>query len=244
MNSGGEEDFVLSLSPTLIEEALREVVVDTLMECLKDGNAGKFHSSAYHKFIHTLLKRLRLHLSPNYHETEEQACLVCVWKLLYNLFAVSFLETYTGFDHKKAKWDTEVVSSLGYAKSSKHIGNENYQSSLLPNTNHPHVAGDGIYIPATDDEVMKVEDSIDHKSSPHYVLDNSQTVVCNSNDDTFGQEFMPIDCEDFSRVFKVPKVYSLYSSQFAAYADVVLLEPPVMEGLDLLLMETMVFGFA
>ncbi|KAI3804525.1 hypothetical protein L1987_26135 [Smallanthus sonchifolius] len=104
--------------------------------------------------------------------------------------------------------------------------------------------GDGIYIPATDDEVMKAKDLIDHKSSLHYVLDNSQTAVCNSNDDTFGQEFMPIDCEDFSRVFKVPKVYSLYSSQFAAYADVVLLEPPVMEGLDLLLMETMVFGFA
>ncbi|KAI3820182.1 hypothetical protein L1987_14040 [Smallanthus sonchifolius] len=45
----------LSVSPTLSEEALREVVVDTLMECVMDGNAGKFHSSAYHKFIHTLL---------------------------------------------------------------------------------------------------------------------------------------------------------------------------------------------
>ncbi|KAI3819833.1 hypothetical protein L1987_13685 [Smallanthus sonchifolius] len=47
--------FVLSISPTLSEEVLREVVVDTLMECLKDGNAWKFHSSAYHKFIHTLV---------------------------------------------------------------------------------------------------------------------------------------------------------------------------------------------
>ncbi|KAI3827335.1 hypothetical protein L1987_01408 [Smallanthus sonchifolius] len=149
------DEFVLSISPTLTEEALREVVVDTLMECLKDGNAGKFHSSAYHKFIHTL------------------------------------------FDHKKAKWDAEVV-------------------------------GDGIYTPATDDEVMKAEDLIDHKSSLHYVLDNSQIAVCNSNDDTFGQEFMPIDCEDFLRVFKVPKVYSLYSSQFAAY------EPPVMEDYEMI----------
>ncbi|KAK9051877.1 hypothetical protein SSX86_028505 [Deinandra increscens subsp. villosa] len=45
----------LSVSPTLAEEALREVVVDTLMECVKDGNAGKFHSSIYHKFIHTMV---------------------------------------------------------------------------------------------------------------------------------------------------------------------------------------------
>ncbi|KAI3804257.1 hypothetical protein L1987_25672 [Smallanthus sonchifolius] len=45
----------LSVSPTLSEEALREVVVDTLMECVKDGNAGKFHSSTYHKFIHTMV---------------------------------------------------------------------------------------------------------------------------------------------------------------------------------------------
>ncbi|KAI3717272.1 hypothetical protein L1987_68785 [Smallanthus sonchifolius] len=72
-----------------------------------------------------------------------------------------------GFDHKKAKWDEEVVN-------------------------------DGIYIPATDDEVMKYEDLIDHKSSLHSVLDNSQTVVCNSNDDTFVQEFMSIDCEGLS----------------------------------------------
>ncbi|KAJ0641177.1 putative nucleolar complex protein [Helianthus annuus] len=44
----------LSVSTTLVEEALREVVVDTLMECVKVGNAGKFHSSIYHKFIHTM----------------------------------------------------------------------------------------------------------------------------------------------------------------------------------------------
>ncbi|KAK1416921.1 hypothetical protein QVD17_26040 [Tagetes erecta] len=57
------------------------------------------------------------------------------------------------------------------------------------------VVGDGIYIPATDDEVMKAEDLIDHNSSLHFVLDNSRTAVCTSNDDTFGPEFMPIDCE-------------------------------------------------
>ncbi|KAD4982184.1 hypothetical protein E3N88_18855 [Mikania micrantha] len=45
----------LSVSPTLAEEDLREVVVDTLMECVKDGNSGKFHSSVYHKFIHTMV---------------------------------------------------------------------------------------------------------------------------------------------------------------------------------------------
>ncbi|XP_071716139.1 uncharacterized protein [Rutidosis leptorrhynchoides] len=59
------------------------------------------------------------------------------------------------------------------------------------------VVGDGIYIPATDDEVMKVEDLIDHDhNSPlQCVLDDSQTAVCISNDDTFCQEFVPIDCE-------------------------------------------------
>ncbi|KAL4572785.1 hypothetical protein LXL04_019570 [Taraxacum kok-saghyz] len=45
----------LALSPTLSEEALREVVMDTLMECVKSGNAGNFHSSIYHKFIHSLV---------------------------------------------------------------------------------------------------------------------------------------------------------------------------------------------
>ncbi|KAI7728336.1 hypothetical protein M8C21_001814 [Ambrosia artemisiifolia] len=57
------------------------------------------------------------------------------------------------------------------------------------------VVGDGIYIPATNDEVMNAEDLIDHKSSLHFVLDNSQTAVCTSNDDTFDQDFMPIVCE-------------------------------------------------
>ncbi|KAI3826869.1 hypothetical protein L1987_00928 [Smallanthus sonchifolius] len=215
------DEFVLSLSPTLTKEALREVVVDTLMECLKDGNAGKFHSSAYHKFIHTLALLI---------------CLICgiLCMMRVMIFMVicfvlkvvihTYRETCTGFDHKKAKWDAKVVSSFGYAKSSKHIGNEKLPIIIV--TKYQSPSCDGIYIPATDDEMMKAEDLIDHKSSQHYVLDNSQTAVCNSNDDTF----------DFLRVFKVPKVYSLYSSQFAAYADVVLLEPPVMEGLDLLLM--------
>ncbi|KAI3515194.1 hypothetical protein L1887_13964 [Cichorium endivia] len=45
----------LSLSPTLAEEALRELVMDTLMECVKIGNAGKFHSSIYNKFIHSMV---------------------------------------------------------------------------------------------------------------------------------------------------------------------------------------------
>lgn len=45
----------LSVSPTLSEEALREVVMDTLMECVKDGNAGKLHSSKYNKFIHSMV---------------------------------------------------------------------------------------------------------------------------------------------------------------------------------------------
>ncbi|KAI7737831.1 hypothetical protein M8C21_009334 [Ambrosia artemisiifolia] len=45
----------LSVCSTLSEEALREVVVDTLMECVKVGNAGKFHSSVYHKLIHKMV---------------------------------------------------------------------------------------------------------------------------------------------------------------------------------------------
>lgn len=45
----------LSVSATLSEEALREVVMDTLMESVKVGNAGKFHSSIYHKFIHNMV---------------------------------------------------------------------------------------------------------------------------------------------------------------------------------------------
>ncbi|XP_076888184.1 uncharacterized protein LOC143538520 [Bidens hawaiensis] len=57
------------------------------------------------------------------------------------------------------------------------------------------VVGDGIYIPATDDD-MKAEDLIDHKSSLQFVIENSQPAICSSNDDTFGQEFPPIDCEE------------------------------------------------
>ncbi|XP_024963974.1 nucleolar complex protein 4 homolog B [Cynara cardunculus var. scolymus] len=45
----------LSVSSTTSEEALREVVLDTLMECVKIGNAGKFHSSIYQKFIYSMV---------------------------------------------------------------------------------------------------------------------------------------------------------------------------------------------
>ncbi|KAJ9550250.1 hypothetical protein OSB04_014295, partial [Centaurea solstitialis] len=45
----------LSVSSTTSEEALREVVVDTLMEFVKVGNAGKFHSSIYHKLIYSMV---------------------------------------------------------------------------------------------------------------------------------------------------------------------------------------------
>lgn len=45
----------LSVSSTTSEEALREVVLDTLMECVKVGNAGRFHSSIYHKFIYSMV---------------------------------------------------------------------------------------------------------------------------------------------------------------------------------------------
>lgn len=57
------------------------------------------------------------------------------------------------------------------------------------------VEGDGRLVPATDDEVMEVEDLLDDKNSVHFVLDTGRTAVCTSNEDTFGQEFMPIDCE-------------------------------------------------
>ncbi|KAI3736476.1 hypothetical protein L6452_16018 [Arctium lappa] len=45
----------LSVSSTTSEEALREVVLDTLMECVKVGNVGKFHSSIYQKFIYSMV---------------------------------------------------------------------------------------------------------------------------------------------------------------------------------------------
>ncbi|XP_071741965.1 uncharacterized protein [Rutidosis leptorrhynchoides] len=57
------------------------------------------------------------------------------------------------------------------------------------------VVGDEIYIPATDDEVMKFEDLIDHNSSLQCVKGDGQTAACISNDDIFGQEFMHIDFE-------------------------------------------------
>ncbi|KAL4589290.1 hypothetical protein LXL04_002196 [Taraxacum kok-saghyz] len=59
------------------------------------------------------------------------------------------------------------------------------------------VEGDGRLVPATDDEVIEVEDLLDDKSSVHFVLDTCQPAVCSSNHDTFGQEFMPIDCQGF-----------------------------------------------
>ncbi|PWA84557.1 nucleolar complex protein [Artemisia annua] len=37
------------------DEALREVVLDTLMECVKVGNVGKFHSHIYYKFIKNMI---------------------------------------------------------------------------------------------------------------------------------------------------------------------------------------------
>nr|XP_043634332.1 protein NUCLEOLAR COMPLEX ASSOCIATED 4 [Erigeron canadensis] len=45
----------LSLSSTLPEEALRQVAMDALMECVKVGNAGKFHTSIYHKLIKSVV---------------------------------------------------------------------------------------------------------------------------------------------------------------------------------------------
>ncbi|KAI3524934.1 hypothetical protein L1887_03603 [Cichorium endivia] len=59
------------------------------------------------------------------------------------------------------------------------------------------VEGDGRLVPATDDEVMEVEDMLDDKSSVHFVLDTCQPA---SNHDTFGQEFIPIDCEGVLKV--------------------------------------------
>ncbi|GJV78891.1 nucleolar complex protein 4 homolog B, partial [Tanacetum coccineum] len=47
----------LSVSSIFLDEdeALREVVLDTLMECVKVGNVGKFHSHIYHKFIKNMI---------------------------------------------------------------------------------------------------------------------------------------------------------------------------------------------
>ncbi|CAH1425414.1 unnamed protein product [Lactuca virosa] len=64
------------------------------------------------------------------------------------------------------------------------------------------VEGDGRLVPATDDEVMEVEDLLDDKSSVHFVLDTCQPAVCASNHETFGQEFMPMPM-DSQGLFKV-----------------------------------------
>ncbi|XP_059296795.1 protein NUCLEOLAR COMPLEX ASSOCIATED 4 isoform X2 [Lycium ferocissimum] len=53
------DDFVQSLMEIAIcsqsDEALREVVLDTLMEFVKVGNGGKFHSSIYHRLLHSIV---------------------------------------------------------------------------------------------------------------------------------------------------------------------------------------------
>ncbi|CAI9286255.1 unnamed protein product [Lactuca saligna] len=64
------------------------------------------------------------------------------------------------------------------------------------------VEGDGRLVPATDDEVMEVEDLLDDKSSVHFVLDTCQPAVCVSNHETFGQEFMTMPA-DSQGLFKV-----------------------------------------
>ena len=47
---------LLSLNDVVME--IQEVVVDTLMEFVKVGNAGKFHSSIYHKLIYSMVSLL------------------------------------------------------------------------------------------------------------------------------------------------------------------------------------------
>ncbi|XP_060176265.1 protein NUCLEOLAR COMPLEX ASSOCIATED 4 isoform X2 [Lycium barbarum] len=53
------DEFVQSLMEIAIcsqsDEALREVVLDTLMEFVKVGNGGKFHSSIYHRLLHSIV---------------------------------------------------------------------------------------------------------------------------------------------------------------------------------------------
>ncbi|PSS08232.1 Nucleolar complex protein [Actinidia chinensis var. chinensis] len=44
----------ISVSPQS-EEALREVVLDTIMEFVKVGNGGRFHSAIYHRFIQSIV---------------------------------------------------------------------------------------------------------------------------------------------------------------------------------------------
>ncbi|KAK4398178.1 protein NUCLEOLAR COMPLEX ASSOCIATED 4 [Sesamum angolense] len=45
-------DLVVSSQP---EDALREVVLDAIMEFVKVGNAGKFHSAIYHKLLRAIV---------------------------------------------------------------------------------------------------------------------------------------------------------------------------------------------
>ncbi|KAF3434879.1 hypothetical protein FNV43_RR21966 [Rhamnella rubrinervis] len=44
----------VSLSPQS-DETLKEVVLDTIMEFVKVGNKGKFHSAIYHRFLHSIV---------------------------------------------------------------------------------------------------------------------------------------------------------------------------------------------
>ena len=37
------------------EEAVKEVVLDSLMEFVKVANGGRFHSAIYHKLLHSIV---------------------------------------------------------------------------------------------------------------------------------------------------------------------------------------------
>ncbi|KAG8364459.1 hypothetical protein BUALT_Bualt19G0131000 [Buddleja alternifolia] len=53
------DDFIHRLLDVALssqsEDALREVVLDSIMEFVKVGNAGKFHSAIYHKLLHGIV---------------------------------------------------------------------------------------------------------------------------------------------------------------------------------------------
>ncbi|KAL8549552.1 hypothetical protein ACS0TY_008402 [Phlomoides rotata] len=53
------DDFIRSLTDLVVssqsDDAIREVVLDSIMEFVKVGNAGKFHSAIYHKLIRAVL---------------------------------------------------------------------------------------------------------------------------------------------------------------------------------------------
>ncbi|KAJ0077298.1 hypothetical protein Patl1_35742 [Pistacia atlantica] len=53
------DELVKSLIQVLVapqsEDAVREVVLDTLMEFVKLGNSGRFHSAIYHKLLHSIV---------------------------------------------------------------------------------------------------------------------------------------------------------------------------------------------